>query len=529
MLRMEQIFLTDNEQMRALDRYSIESLGLPGLVLMESAGRSVAEVLLEGLEGDLDQQVLVLAGPGNNGGDGFVVARWLQQRGLDVVVLLLSDPETLRGDASLNHRAYVACGGVVEVATTLDQAEPQLELFESASIIIDAIFGTGLHGTMPTLEQWCIDLANQSGAMRCAVDMPSGLSGDGEVCGRPFQADLTVTFGAAKLGCFSPTGEECCGDIVVADIGLPTAAYEHVDLRRMVADRFLFQDTLPPRPSEGHKGIFGHVLVVAGSPGKSGAARLAGRAALTSGAGLVTLGLVEDLFPLLAAGLDELMAVRLPTRDGVLGDEGLSLLLELATNRDALVLGPGLPLDDRSVAGLLLLFEHLEVPLILDAEALNLTARHPELLVPLRGKPVILTPHPGEFARLLGLGPDEVQADRIRLCEAFSARHGVHLILKGHHSVVCAPDGRTVVNTTGNPGMATAGMGDVLSGLLGTLCSQLPDPHAAAGLGVFIHGWAGALAAEELGQAGVTASDVIARLGEALEVMQHGECEDHEH
>jgi hydroxyethylthiazole kinase-like uncharacterized protein yjeF len=479
-----------------------ERRGLPSSVLMENAGTAVAQAAAN--LGGPTARFLVVAGPGNNGGDGYVAARKLHAAGRQVEAWRVADAALLKGDAARNHTALEQSGVPIHASAAALPLRP-------GDVVIDSLFGTGL-ARAPSGE--AADAIRQvlrwrvAGVRVLAVDLPSGLSSD---TGRAFEpcvtADLTLTFGAQKVGLALEPGATLAGRIEVVDIGLGELATSTWLLEPSDGPRWL-----PPRRSDTNKGTYGHLLVIAGSRGKSGAAALAGLAALRSGVGLCTIATPADALSDVQGHAPELMGVALPA-SAVLGPTHLDVLLAAAEGKEAVVVGPGIPRGAETHVLLGELLGRLDIPVLIDADGLNALAGHPELLQRSRA-PVVLTPHPGEMARLAGKSVPEVQADRLRTASSFARANRVVLVLKGARTLVAEPGGQLRVNPTGNPGMATGGTGDVLSGMIGAFLAQGLSPADAASVGVLAHGLAGDAAARRWGRLGVIASDLTAALGE---------------
>jgi ADP-dependent NAD(P)H-hydrate dehydratase / NAD(P)H-hydrate epimerase len=505
------------DQMREADRRTIEEIGVPSLVLMENAGRQVVAVMEAAFDDLADRRVAILSGRGNNGGDGFVIARTLRQRGTEVSVFLVGQIADVRGDARTNLEALARLGlPVVEIA-----GEQAWELHASEvlghDLLVDALFGTGLKSPLSGLLETIVDDVNASPIPVVAVDLPSGLSADShEVIGPTVQAALTVTLGAPKLPLVLRPARDLVGDLAVADIGIPEAVIDGVAgpvVRLLTPDRL--RPLVQPRSPDGHKGTYGHVLVVAGSRGKTGAAHLAAYGALRSGAGLVTVATPQSCQPVVAALGPEYMTVGLvETPDATVSAFALDHVLQLPCT--AIAAGPGLGTDDAVAAFVTGLLERATAPLVLDADALNVLAGEPGRLTARDGRVVVVTPHPGEMARLLGIPTADVQAHRLEAARTLASTHGLFVVLKGHRTIIATPDGRAFINTTGNPGMATGGTGDVLTGMIAAWLGQLDDPASACCLAVHLHGAAGDLAADDEGEIAMTAGDLVARLGDAV-------------
>ena len=505
-------------QMRDADTRTIQEIGIPSIVLMENAGRQVVAALEASYEDLLVRHVAVLCGRGSNGGDGFVVARTLYQRGVGVSVFVLGSIGDVRGDARMNLEILGRLGlTTVEIA---DEQAWELHFSEIAKcdLIIDAIFGTGLKGPLSgTLETIVADV-NGSGIPVVAVDLPSGMSADTpDLIGDCMHASMTVTLGAPKLPLVLPPGESRAGHVVIADIGIPAEVLEAVGGPRLeLLTREEMRELVPPRQIDSHKGDYGHVLVIAGSLGKTGAAHLAALGALRSGAGLVTVATPKSCLPVIAAMAPEYMTLPLEENgDGQLASTSIDQVLEL--ERDVIAIGPGLGTSASVATFVRALLERGSVPLVLDADALNVLARDPAALVGREGgRDVIITPHPGEMARLAGLSTEEVQANRLEVARNFATHRRLYVILKGHRTLIATPDGKVFINPTGNPGMASGGSGDLLTGMIAAWLGQLLDTEAACKLAVFVHGLAGDLAEADEGELAMTATDIAGHLGDAV-------------
>ena len=504
-------------QMREADRFTIEDIGIPALVLMENAGRQVVAAIEAAYEAELEGRVAVLCGRGNNGGDGFVVARTLLQRGIDTSVFVIGAIADIRGDARVNLDILGRLGlTVVEIA---DEQTWELHFSEvsKCSLIVDAIFGTGLRSSLSGMLETVVADVNAADIPIVSIDLPSGISADTpHLIGDCIDASMTVTLAAPKLPLILPPAEAYAGDVVIADIGIPYEVIEalegsHIQLMTPEHVRAIVE----PRAVDAHKGDFGRVTVVAGSRGKTGAAHLAGIAALRSGAGLVTIATPESCVAVIASMAPETMTEPLVEGEpGAIGAAAVERVLELS--HDVLACGPGLGRSAAVGEFVRELLARATVPLVLDADALTVLADDTAVLAGSEERDVIITPHPGEMARLVGRSVEEVQRDRIQTASGFATRHHVYVVLKGHRTVIATPDGRVFVNPTGNPGMATGGTGDVLTGMIAAWLAQLLDAEAACRLAVFLHGVAGDMAEASEGQVSMVASDIVNLLGEAL-------------
>ena len=510
----------NSRQMRDADRRTIEDVGIPSIVLMENAGRQVVAAMESTFESLAAMGVAVLCGRGNNGGDGFVVSRTLIERDIDVSVYLFAASADVRGDARINLDVLRNLG--VDVVEIADAAAWELHGREvlAADVIVDALVGTGLSAPLAGLYETVIADVNASPRPVVSVDLPSGLSADDHTVNGPaIDASLTVTLGAPKLPLVLPPGEALAGTLVIADIGIPAGVIEDVEGPWVeILTKEAMRQLVQPRAQDSHKGDYGRVLIVAGSPGKSGAAVLAGIAALRSGAGLVTVATPASQVPLVAAGSSECMTLALPEdSDGFVRPDAIDLIVEF--NADVIAIGPGLGRTAGVRTLVQAVAERTGVPLILDADAIVSFAGEPDRLVGRDGVDLIITPHPGEMAALIGLSTADVQAHRLAVARDFAATHGLNVVLKGHRTIVATPEGRSFINLTGNAGMATAGAGDVLTGALAAWAGQLLDAEAACKLAVYLHGLAGDLAEADEGEVGMIAGDILARLGEAVQEL----------
>ena len=504
-------------QMRDADRRTIDEVGIPSAVLMENAGRHVVAALERQLPNLADLRVAVVCGKGNNGGDGFVVARVLEASGVDTRVYLPASASEVAGDARVNLLALRAVGVSVAEVAEPDAWAAHLPEIGACDVIVDALFGTGL--TRPLEGHWrtVVGDLNASGVPIVSVDLPSGLTADTALLvGETIDATLTVTLGAPKLSLLVPPAATRAGDVVVADIGIPDAVIEALDGPRLATiTRAWARGLIVPRSDDIHKGDCGRVLIVAGSTGKTGAARLAALGALRSGAGLVTVATPHACQPVVSTLMSEYMTLGVDdTADGMVSVEAVEAVL--AERCDVLAVGPGLGQGPGVRAFVHALVERATVPLVLDADAVNAFADDPAALAGRDGRDLIITPHPGEMARLVGTTVEHVQTHRVEVARELATTRGLHVVLKGARTVVATPEGAVSINMTGNPGMATGGTGDVLTGVVAAWLAQLLDAEAACRLGVLLHGLAGDLAAHEQGEVGLIASDLADHLGSAV-------------
>jgi hydroxyethylthiazole kinase-like uncharacterized protein yjeF len=503
-------------EMREVDRRTTE-LGVPGLVLMENAGHRVVEFLERNYAPLESQRIVVLCGKGNNGGDGMVVARQLhtrvRPRSLDVI--LAGDPAEMKGDAAANHRMLQAVGCPVsfEIKSAM----------ETATLIVDALLGTGIHGAATGRSLELITAINQGFPLAevVSLDIPSGLDSDSaNPPGAAVHANHTVTFTAPKPCQVLSPACELVGKLHVAQIGSPPNLYEKDPaIFLALSEPSLFAHLFRPRVQDSNKGLYGHVLVIAGGRGKTGAAAMSGIGALRAGAGLVTVASAESAIAQIASHAPEIMTEPLPeTGDGSISMRVLDQLSGLVEKKNVVALGPGMGRNPETTQLIRRVVNELPCSMVVDADGLNaLDAK--DLRAP---APRILTPHPGEMARLTNSTVAEVQADRIGCARAFAKERSVYLVLKGNRTVIASPEGAVWINPTGSPAMATGGTGDVLTGLIAGLVAQFPDQLEAALLaGVYLHGRAGELGAARLGEKALIATDLFEFLPEAMREVAH--------
>ncbi|HWP60507.1 MAG TPA: NAD(P)H-hydrate dehydratase [Candidatus Acidoferrales bacterium] len=516
------MFVVTAREMRELDRLTIEEYGVPSLELMERAGRAVAEALLERFGRAARKGVLVVAGKGNNGGDGLVAARHLKKRRFPCEVVLLGRKEELSRDAAVNLEAYLkARGKIFEMPER--NSEGLSARFGGKGAIVDALLGTGLSKEVRGVYAEAIEAINASGLPVVAVDIPSGLDSDtGRPLGTAIQAEMTVTFGFPKVGQVIYPGVEYTGELVVADIGIAPEAVAKVRPQREILEEGDIGWLVPRRARDSHKGTYGHLVVLAGSRGKTGAAALACRGALRVGTGLVTLAAPRSLNDIYASSLLEVMTEPLAERESEepepLTDREWQRLLE---KKSALLFGPGIGVKPWCQTTLRWLLGHLALPWVIDADGLNNLALEVDRLRSAKTPPV-LTPHPGEMARLINADTATVNQNRLEVASQFARDRRCYVVLKGARTVIALPSGAVFINPTGNPGMASGGTGDVLAGVLAGLLAQGLAVEEALKLGVYLHGFAGDLVAAEKGEMGTIASDIIEMLPYGLRRLAEG-------
>ena len=510
------MYLLTAEEMQKLDRKAINELGIPGVVLMENAGLQVVEEIYRLIGDPKGKTVTIICGKGNNGGDGFVVARHLLNSGAEVKVLMFADVKDIAGDAKVNMNIFCSMGHKVYPIVNPNSLNIVKLAVAYTDLIVDAIYGTGFKGTVPDHVGNVIEIINTSGKPTVSVDIPSGLEANsGRAFGPCIKTTSTVTFAYAKLGLVIHQGPEYVGKLTVADISIPPELVKTQEIKRFLTTPEIVRETMPVRDPESHKGTFGRVLVVGGSAGLSGAAAMASTAALRAGAGLVTLAVPASLNDLMEVKLTEVMTKPLPeTGEVSISIDALPLVQEMLETMDVLALGPGITTNESTVAFVRQLLPELRKPAVIDADGLNALVGATGILETCRA-PLILTPHPGEMARLLGIKTEEVQNNRVEIASNAAQKWNTVVVLKGARTVIAGPDGSLFINPTGNPGMASGGTGDVLTGIIAGLLGQGLSGLQAAVAGVYFHGLAGDLAAAEKGMLSLVAGDLLDYLPQA--------------
>ena len=496
-------------QMREIDRRAIEDYEIPGIILMEHAGLRITEAI-----GKLQcgPKIVIIAGRGNNGGDGFVTARHLHPD-KQVSVWTTAPFDTYKGNALTNLTILRNLGIPVRQVTAASLSALECDL-RNAHLMVDALLGTGVSRPVEPYLAQIIRLVNAVSALVLAVDIPSGICADsGQILGEAIRADVTVTFALPKRGVVCYPGAAYVGKLQVADIGIPPALLSGYGFTLLTPG--IARAMLPARPIDAHKGTFGSVLLVAGALGMSGAVALSARAALRGGCGLVFAATPRSVQPTVAAQVAEAITVPLPENKlGRLQGDGLYILREKWRNCHAVAIGPGMTQDEEALPLLAGILAECPLPVVLDADALNLLAKHPEIMEA-RQAPTIMTPHPGEAARLLATDIESIQSNRISSALKLAQTYQSTVVIKGAHTLIAEPDGSLALNITGNSGMATAGSGDVLTGLLVSLLAQQLPVSQAARIAVYLHGLAGDLAAKTLGEASLVAGDLIETISNA--------------
>lgn len=520
--------VTANE-MKEIDRIAIDVYGIPGLVLMERAGLSVALKIREIYP---KKKVVILCGGGNNGGDGLVVSRNLHNWGFDVKVFLSSEPKKMSSDASVQYKIALKSG--INIFPINDLLTHYPSLINRHCLIVDAIFGTGLSKPVTGKLSDIFSFINKSGVPVISVDIPSGISSDnGQILGTAIKADHTVTFGLPKRGHLLYPGAEYSGRLYIEDIGFPAALLKSENLMVEMITNKTVSGLIPHRQRYSHKGDYGHVLIIAGSKGKTGAAIMTAHSCMRSGSGLVTLAIPSSLIDVFQCRVTEEMTLPLPDDNGVIKSEALNNIFDFVRlkNIDVIAIGPGIGVTRDTCFIITELIQRSPVPLVIDADGINslCMSHNSDIRTKILRKaksPVILTPHTGEMSRLIQKAEDRqeteeeirtyIEKDRIDAAVSFSKETSSYLVLKGVPTIVAEPEGRAFVNTTGNAGMATAGTGDVLTGIIASLLGQGLNPSEASIVGVYMHGLSGDMAKKEKGEQSLIASDIIDFLSDAF-------------
>jgi len=506
--------LASAEQMRQCDADAINTIGIPGIVLMENAGKGTVDCMEKYFRDLSGKKIAIFCGPGNNGGDGLVIARHLHQRGALPTVFLLVPKDKLKGDAAINLNIVKALDLPLLPILNSNDLENHTPTIHACSFLVDALFGTGLTRDITGHFSEVITKLNVLPQSTIAVDIPSGLHSDtGQILGTAINAELTVTYGLAKIGHYCYPGREKTGQLEVVDIGIPPKVVSDTYIQQLLLEKKIIAKWLPKRNAAAHKGNGGHLLILAGSTGKTGAALLAAKGALRCGTGLVSLCVPSNLNLIFESALAEAMTIPL-SGDDIFQKSDRETINRTLAGKKAVALGPGIGTDPSTAILVADCYRDILLPMVVDADGLNILANSQEILQQAAG-PRILTPHPGEMARLTGLSTQEIQANRVTIASDFALKHNVVLLLKGASTVIAGPDGIVAINPTGNPGMASGGMGDVLTGVIGSLLAQGMNPWQAACTGAWLHGKAADELAEQTPR-GYLASEVADQLPHSL-------------
>ncbi len=505
-------------QMGQIDKYCIEKLGIPGMILMENAALKIVQHVIEyiGVCPSAAGRVIFIAGKGNNAGDAFAAARHLLVRGFDIIIYCLFDKSLLTGDAGLNFDIVQRLGANIRYINEETDFAEFAEASEKASIIVDGIFGTGFKGEIKGYIADIIKIINQRSKYTLSIDIPSGVeAATGKVSSCCIEADETVTFELPKIGQLVYPGAEFSGKLIIEGIGMPSEAIENLNTDTFLIDSQIVKSIIPKRKADFNKGSCGKVAVVTGSHGMAGSGCLTSKSALRTGSGLVYIAAPKSLINVYQSVVPEAVGKGLPEREGILAEDSADVISDLIKKCDAAAIGPGLSANECIYYIIGSIAEKIEVPVVLDADALNALSKDIGLFKKFKGD-VVITPHPGEMSRLTGLTIDHIQENRLEVARKYSRLWGVTVVLKGAKTVVADSGGRLYINPTGNSGMATAGSGDSLTGIIVSLMGQGAGAFEAAVAGVFLHGLAGDIAAQKHGEHGMTATDIAESIPQAI-------------
>ncbi|MGI5922230.1 MAG: NAD(P)H-hydrate dehydratase [Syntrophomonadaceae bacterium] len=509
------------QEMKSIDARASSEFGIPSLILMENAGIRVVETIDETLVTPKGKTVVILAGKGNNGGDGLVIARHLINAGVNVDTFIMGSPEEMTPDTFTNYSILARMTDrIYPLQEDKDLDRLMLSLF-ICDLIVDAMYGIGFKGSLNDFDARVVKMANWCKSPIIAVDIPSGVEADtGKVHGEAIQAWQTVTFALPKIGLVLEPGKDYAGTLTVADISIPVALLKDQALKTHLITEAMVKPLIGPRQPESHKGTYGHTLVIGGSAGMTGAVIMSSSAALKAGAGLVTAAVPQSMLPVVETAVTEVMTVPLAqTQQAAISLDALPAIESLLAKVSVCAIGPGMSGYPEANTILRFVLDMAGIPMVIDADGLNALQGDVEILKH-RPIPAVLTPHPGEMARLTGKSIDAIQAQRMDIAREFAREFGVILVLKGNKTLVATPTGELFVNLTGNPGMATAGSGDVLCGLISGFISQGLKPQDAAVAGVYLHGRIGDMVSETRGQRGLTAGDLLAGIPEILRQLE---------
>jgi len=514
------MYILNKEQMQEADRITISEYGVPSIVLMENAALSVLKIIEEKFP-DISR-VAVLCGKGNNGGDGLALARHLFNKGYDTKIYLFAKPKDLKGDPKIN---FLICQKMGIEIKSVPSEKQFYEIFPQLfdyPLIVDGLFGTGIDKPLEGFWANVVEAINSLKSIILSIDIPSGLSSStGEVLGPAIKADVTATFGAYKIAHIFPPASNYCGKVHLFEIGIPRELISNIS-KLILSNKNVLRNFIPYRKMESHKGNFGHLVVVAGSKEKPGALSMSALGALRCGVGLLTCASVESALSVLHSHSYEAMGLILDqTPDGTIALSSLPKILNFLEDKDALVLGPGLSLNEETQEFIRRLVLNTSIPVVIDADGLNAFSKNLKLLKARKGDK-ILTPHPGELSRLLDVPLEDIKKDRIKYAKETVKESGSIVVLKGFLTLTANPNEVIWVNPTGNPGMATGGMGDILSGMIGAFLAQKIEAFKSAPLAVFLHGLAGDLAAKTKTEEGLIPRDLIEKIPDSfLEIFKN--------
>ncbi len=510
------MYLVTSKEMREIDRNAIEKIGIPSEVLMENAGISVARRIKERFRNETHLKVVILSGHGNNGGDGFVVARHLGNAGYNVETWLVGDEQKLSRESRVHFNSLVNSGYRVEKwdETRFDVL---MDRMTDASVIVDALLGIGASGPLRQPYKKIIDYANGLNNFRVAVDLPSGVICDtGHVNNSAFLASMTVTFVSPKLGHLLFPGADYVGELFVEDISIPPIILKKTSLSKQLITSKIVRDKLPIRSSNTHKGTYGHALIIGGSKDMPGAPTLATKAALRAGVGLATIAIPKSIQSMVFSHVSEAICIGLPEKEsGNLSINGIETLFDKSKKYEALCYGVGIGLWEEGYNLLKKILDNLIIPIVIDADGINVLSNKLDILRN-REYPIILTPHPGEMARLIKNSVDFVQQNRIGVTQELAREYGIYVVLKGANTVIATPEGEIYINQTGGTELAKGGTGDVLAGMITSFIAQKLSVKSSVLVAVYLHGLAGSLAVKSTSNYSIIATDIIEKIGPAI-------------
>ncbi|MCX7698614.1 MAG: NAD(P)H-hydrate dehydratase [Candidatus Goldbacteria bacterium] len=515
------MYLVTASEMKEIDRQTIDKYGIPPSILMENAGINTVSAILNDFGSVAFKKIYVFCGDGNNGGDGFVIARHLKSAGAIVRIIFCGDEKKLSAESLINYEAAKNYGVEIFKISSFENIEPITDDIITSDIIVDALIGTGLKSEVKDLMAKIILFINNLGKYTVAVDVPSGVDSDtGNVMGVAIYANLTVTFGLPKIGITIYPGLAHVGKLIVADINFPPSLLS-IPRKNILVTSELIPPLLPFRPPNANKGHFGPILIIGGSKGMGGAVSLAAKAALKTGAGIVTVAVPETLHDSIKASSDEVIVAPLKeTDDGFISDDNFKRIIELAEKAKVIVIGPGLGRKKETQQLVFKLLQEIDRPLIIDADGINAVSEDKKHLKNIK-KDVIITPHLGEMSRLTGIAIEEIIKDKIKVIKEFIKEYKINVLLKDGRSIVGDVEGNIYINTTGNSGMATPGTGDVLSGIIAALAAHNLPLYQAAIVGNFIHGLSGDLLLNEMSEEGIIAGDIINKIPVAIKKLRN--------
>ena len=513
-----------NDEIRQIDKIAIEKYGIPGIILMENAGISVVNEIIKDFS--LDSKFTIICGTGNNGGDGFVIARHLHNRGYKLKVFLVGEKNGIKRDALINHNIVKKIGIHINEVLHEDDLITLEENILHYPIVIDALFGTGLNKEIKGIPEGVINTINTYSKNTISIDIPSGIGGNsGRVFGRAVRANKTFSFALPKRGNLMYPGADYNGELIIKDIGIPNGAFKNMELKVNLINLELIKANLPSRKKDTHKGSYGKANIIAGSAGMAGAAVLTCSSALRTGLGLLKLYIGESLNHIVKASVPEAITVPLQeVRKGIIGINHIEKIIEGAKYADVLAIGPGCGTSSELSEIVKHVLMDLEVPMVIDADGLNALSKNIEWIFEKKSE-VIITPHLGEMSRLSNMPIEKIEDNPIKIAKKFSAKWNVTLVLKGARTIIASPEGEVFISTKGNPGMATAGSGDVLTGIITGLMAQGLKPLKAAVTAVYLHGLTGDRVASEKGEYGLLAGDLVKALPYVIRDIVEGKTD----